>query len=55
MVTYFYEKDTIFKICAHEMSHFLYFKKLKQIYPEEQIDTEYPSKDWLLSESLHLY
>jgi len=50
MVTYFYEKDTIFKICAHEMSHFLYFKKLKQIYPEEQIDTEYPSKDWLLSE-----
>ena len=32
------------------MSHFLYFKKLKEIFPYERIDTEYPGKDWLLSE-----
>lgn len=50
LVTYFYNKDAIIRICAHEMSHFIYFKKLKQLLPNENIDTEYPSNDWLLSE-----
>lgn len=50
MVTYFYNKNAILRICAHEMSHFVYFKKLHLLFPSEDIDTEYPSKDWLLSE-----
>lgn len=32
------------------MTHLLYFKKLKDNLPNIAIDTEYPSKDWLLSE-----
>ena len=36
-------------IAAHEMTHFLYFKKLQRLLGEE-IDTEYPGKDWLISE-----
>lgn len=50
MVPYFYDIDSIFRICCHEMSHFLYFKKLKSLFPNEKIDPEYPGKDWLLSE-----
>jgi hypothetical protein len=50
LVTYFYNKDAKLRICAHEMSHFLYFKKLNLLFPNENIDTEYPSNDWLLSE-----
>jgi hypothetical protein len=50
MVTYFYNHNAILRICAHEMTHFIYFKNLKSLYPFENIDTEYPSKDWLLSE-----
>jgi hypothetical protein len=50
MVPFFYDDDSVFRICCHEMSHFLYFKKLKLLFPDEKIDTEYPGKDWLLSE-----
>jgi hypothetical protein len=50
MVAYFYDQKVILRICAHEMVHFLYFKKLRDLLPNEKIDTEYPSKDWLLSE-----
>lgn len=50
MVTYFFDKNSIIGVCAHEMTHFLYFKKLKDSLPDEVIDTECPSKDWLLSE-----
>ena len=50
MVTYYFDKDSIIGVCAHEMTHFLYFKKLKDSLPNEIIDTECPSKDWLLSE-----
>ena len=50
LVTYFYNKGAILRICAHEMSHFIYFKKIRQLITDEIIETEYPSKDWLLSE-----
>lgn len=50
MVAYFFNRDDILRICAHEMTHLLYFKKLNILLPDEKIDTEYPSKDWLLSE-----
>jgi hypothetical protein len=50
LVTYFYNKDAIFRICAHEMLHFIFFKKLKLLFPNETIDTGFPGKDWLLSE-----
>jgi hypothetical protein len=50
LVAYYFNPKSIIRICAHEMSHFLYFKKLKQVFPNQKIDTEYPSKDWLLSE-----
>jgi len=42
-----------FEVCAHEMAHFLYFKKLKKLIGK-QIDTEYPGYEWLLSEILVL-
>ena len=50
MVTYYFDESSIIGVCAHEMTHLLYFKKLKDSLPNESIDTEYPSKDWLLSE-----
>lgn len=49
MVTYFFDDDII-RICAHEIVHFLYFKKLRDLQPGVIIETEYPSKEWLLSE-----
>ncbi|MDK2899429.1 MAG: hypothetical protein PWQ10_616 [Patescibacteria group bacterium] len=50
MVTYYFDKSSIIGICAHEMTHILYFKKIKDSLPNEEINTECPSKDWLLSE-----
>jgi len=38
-------------IIAHEISHFLYFKKFKEIFPEIGKDKyEFPNKEWILSE-----
>ncbi|MGB8816259.1 MAG: hypothetical protein WCC74_03470 [Minisyncoccia bacterium] len=38
-------------IIAHEISHFLYFKKLKEVFPKIKKDKyEFPNKEWLLSE-----
>lgn len=38
-------------IIAHEISHFLYFKKFKEIFPDITADKyESPNKEWLLSE-----
>lgn len=48
LVPYFFDKDEIIRICAHEMTHFLYFDKLKDLV--DDIDTESPSTDWLISE-----
>lgn len=50
MVTYYFDENSILGICAHELTHILYFKKIIDSSPNEKIDTEYPSKDWLLSE-----
>lgn len=50
MLPYFFDKDSMLGVSAHEMTHILYFKKIKDNLPNEIIDTEYPSKEWLLSE-----
>ena len=42
--------DTI-SIITHEISHFLYFKKFKEIFPKiSRKNYEAPRKEWLLSE-----
>jgi len=50
MLAYYFDKNALLTICAHEMTHFLYFKKLRELLPNLEIDTEYPSNDWLISE-----
>lgn len=46
----FFQNDNFFlHIAAHEMTHFLYFHRLRETHGDD-IDTEYPSIDWLLSE-----
>ncbi len=41
------------KTIAHEISHFLFFKKLKEDFPEiERGKYESPHKEWILSEML---
>lgn len=48
MVNYQFYRPDIYSVCAHEMTHFLYFKNLeKQL---KQWEKEYPSDDWVLSE-----
>lgn len=45
--------DRVMNICAHELTHFLYFKKFKELFPE--IPKEYYSGnhiEWVLSEIL---
>ena len=42
------------RICAHEMAHFLYFKKLKRLLKNKNYDTEHPGYGWLLSEILNV-
>jgi hypothetical protein len=49
MVTYNCSHDWILRVCAHELTHFLYFKKLKKLL-QKPINTEYPKPDWLISE-----
>jgi hypothetical protein len=49
MVGYYYDHDWILHVCAHELTHFLYFQQLTKL-SSEKIVTEYPSADWLLSE-----
>lgn len=44
-----FPKSIILPICAHELTHFLYFKKIIDKIGE-RINTEYPSVDWLISE-----
>ena len=48
MVPTIFAKNEILRICAHEMTHFLYFDALRKDIPN--IETESPSADWLLSE-----
>ena len=42
------------RICAHEMAHFLYFKKIKRLLHDQHYDTECPGFGWLLSEILNV-
>lgn len=38
-------------IISHEISHFLYFKKFKEVFPKVKRDKyESPNKEWILSE-----
>lgn len=55
LVTYYFDEPSIVGVCAHEMTHFLYFKKLKEGLNGGLVNTEYPSKDWLLSEIFVLF
>lgn len=50
MVAYYFNRNSILRICAHEMAHFVYFNKLRSLPLDKIINTEYPSKDWLISE-----
>ncbi|MDR1300825.1 MAG: hypothetical protein LBK50_03920 [Candidatus Nomurabacteria bacterium] len=49
LVPYYFNRNWILCATAHELTHFLYFKKLQELLGEK-IDTEYPSDDWLISE-----
>ncbi|MBQ6438440.1 hypothetical protein IJJ12_03620 [bacterium] len=42
------------RLCAHEMAHFLYFKKLKTLLHQDDLDVEQPGYEWLLSEILNV-
>lgn len=46
-----YDCEDSNKVIAHEISHFLYFKKFKSIFPNIGKDRyESPHKEWILSE-----
>lgn len=49
MVPFYAQDDWIVRVCAHEMTHFLYFDKLANALGRK-VATEQPSLDWLLSE-----
>lgn len=49
LVPFHADHNWILHTSAHEMVHFLYFKKLKDL-SKDIINTEYPSADWLISE-----
>jgi len=45
------DHDNPNKVFAHEISHFLFFKKLKEEFPEiKRKNYESPHKEWILSE-----
>ena len=49
----FYKKDSrdILKTSIHEIFHFLYFEKWKEIFPNTTIEEcDYPNPTWILSE-----
>lgn len=48
MVNYQFYRPDIYSVCAHEMTHFLYFKNLERQLGH--LEKEYPSDDWVLSE-----
>jgi hypothetical protein len=46
-----YDRDQANKVIAHEISHFLFFKKFKQVFPKiDKKKYESPHKEWILSE-----
>jgi len=46
-----YDREDSNRIIVHEISHFLFFKKFKEIFPEiSRENYESPHKEWLLSE-----
>lgn len=49
LVPFHADHNWILRTSAHEMTHFLYFKKLQDMC-SEKINAEYPSADWLISE-----
>lgn len=42
----------LLKLCAHELTHFIYFKKWHQIFHDKWNDYEFPHPTWVLSEIL---
>lgn len=50
-VPFYFELDEIIRICAHEISHFFYFEKIKKIDPDIQPEKyNSPHEAWILSE-----
>jgi len=46
-----YDRDQANKVIAHEISHFLFFKKLREDFPKiDKKKYESPHKEWILSE-----
>jgi len=46
-----FDRKNLNKIIAHEISHFLFFKKFKEVFPDiGRENYEQPHKEWLLSE-----
>jgi hypothetical protein len=49
MLPFYNSHNWLLRTATHEMTHFLYFKKLADEL-KMKIDTEFPSEDWLISE-----
>lgn len=53
MVSYCLADSHILRVCTHEMTHFIYFKKLKELRPElTRKEMEAPHDTWKISELL---
>ena len=48
----FEEDETLLSFCAHELLHFIYFKKWHELFSDEYATYEYPHRTWVLSELL---
>ncbi len=52
-INYKFNKRRVLKTSAHEITHFFYFKKLKETYPGLNTETfNRPYKNWIISEIL---
>lgn len=53
LLPYYYKVDILLNWSAHEMIHFLYFKKWSKLFPQNKPENfEYPDPAWVLSEIL---
>jgi hypothetical protein len=53
LLPYYYDIATLINLSAHEMIHFLYFKKWSALFPDTKVESyESPNPEWVLSEIL---
>lgn len=53
MVSYRMEREDIFRVCIHEITHFIYFKKILELNPKiTRKELEMPHDVWKISELL---